>query len=144
MSSTFTIMVIKTYREAPVHPQVDRNQQDVFRKDVCLFGPAADGRVAAPAQLRIEEGVERVHWREFGVLAALDQQVHVKVDHLRDWRRKVSMNWTTAQQILPGSSCINRAARYQENKCPEWLLLVYSFCWRIMCTHFIVQPVEVA
>lgn len=53
-------MVVKTYREAPVHPQVDRNQQDVFRKDVHLFGPAADSRVAAAAQLGIEESVEGI------------------------------------------------------------------------------------
>lgn len=56
--SRLTIMVFKTYRKAPVHIQMDRNQQDVFRKDVCLFGPAADSRVAAAAQLGVEESVE--------------------------------------------------------------------------------------
>lgn len=80
----FTIMVIKTYRETPVHPQVDRNQQDVFSKDVHLFGPTADSRVATAAQLWVEKGVECVDRRQIGVLAALDQQVHVKVDHLRN------------------------------------------------------------
>lgn len=53
-------MVIKTYRETPVHPQVDRNQQDVFSKDVHLFGPTADSRVATAAQLWVEKGVECV------------------------------------------------------------------------------------
>lgn len=53
-------MLIETYREAPVHPQVDRNQQDVFREDVRLFGPAPHGRVATAAQLGIEECVERI------------------------------------------------------------------------------------
>lgn len=77
-------MVIATYREAPVHPQVDRNQQDVFRKDVHLFGPAADSSVATAAQFGIEKSVERIDWWQAGVLTALDQQVHVKVDHLRD------------------------------------------------------------
>lgn len=77
-------MLIVTYREAPVHPQVDRNQQDVFRKDVHLFGPAADSRVAAASQLGVEKRVERIGCWQFGVLAALHQQVHVKVNHLRD------------------------------------------------------------
>lgn len=53
-------MTSQTYREAPVHPQVDRNQQNVFRKDVCSFRPAADSRVAAAAQLGIEKSVESV------------------------------------------------------------------------------------
>lgn len=66
-----------------MHPQVDRNQQDVFRKDVHLFGPAAYSGVSTAAQLGIEESVERVDRWQAGVLAALDQQVHVKVDHLR-------------------------------------------------------------
>lgn len=65
-----------------MHPQVDRNQQDVFREDVHLFGPATDGGVATAAQLGIEESVERVDRWQVGILAALDQQVHVKVDHL--------------------------------------------------------------
>lgn len=77
-------MVIKTHREAPVHPQVDRNQKDVLRKDVHLFGPAADSRVAAAAQLGVEKCVECIDWWQTGVLTALNQQVHVKVDHLRD------------------------------------------------------------
>lgn len=54
------MMVTETYREAPVHLQVDRNQQDVFRKDVHLFGPAAESGVATPAQLWIEKSVERI------------------------------------------------------------------------------------
>lgn len=60
-TSDAIMMIIKTYRETPVHPQVDRNQQDVFRKDVHLFGPAAYSGVTAAAQLGIEESVERVH-----------------------------------------------------------------------------------
>lgn len=67
-----------------MHPQVDRNQQDVFRKDVCLFGPPTDSRVATPAQLRVEKSVERIDRWQVGILAALDQQVHVKIDHLKD------------------------------------------------------------
>ena len=55
-----TITVMKTYREAPMHAQVDRNQQNVFGKDVSLFGPAANSRVAAATQLGIEKGVEGV------------------------------------------------------------------------------------
>lgn len=76
---------LKTYREAPVHPQVDRNQKDVFRKDVSLFGPSANSRIATAAQLRIEKCVEGIHWWQARVLAALHQHVHVKVDHLSDW-----------------------------------------------------------
>lgn len=66
-----------------MHPQVDGNQKDVFGEDVHLFGPAAHGRVAAAAQLGVEERVERVHRRQLRVGAALHQQVHVEVDHLR-------------------------------------------------------------
>lgn len=55
-----TVTVIRTYREAPVHPQVDGNQQDVFRKDIHLLSPTADSRVAAAAQFGIEKGVERI------------------------------------------------------------------------------------
>lgn len=65
-----------------MHPQVDRNQQDVFRKDVHLFGPAADSRIATAAQLGIEKSVERIDCWHVGILAALNQQVHVEVDHL--------------------------------------------------------------
>ena len=43
-----------------MHAQVDRNQQNVFGKDVRLFGPAANSRVAAATQLGIEKGVEGV------------------------------------------------------------------------------------
>lgn len=96
--SRLIIILIKTYREAPVYPQVDRNQQDVFRKDVHLFGPAADSGVATAAQLGIEEGVERIDWWQVGVLAALNQQIHVKVDHLRDYRERdwLSIAWTSS------------------------------------------------
>lgn len=76
-------MVILTYREAPVHPQVDRNQQDVHREDVHLFSPAADSRVTAATQLGKEKSVESVDCWQVGVLASLHQEVHVKVDHLR-------------------------------------------------------------
>lgn len=63
---------------------MDRNQQDVFSKDVHLFGPTADSRVATAAQLWVEKGVECIDGWQIGILAALDQQVHVKVYHLRD------------------------------------------------------------
>lgn len=66
-----------------MHTQVDGNQQDVFGKDVHLFGPAADSGVAAAAQFGIEEGAERVDGRQLGPFAPFHQQIHVKIDHLK-------------------------------------------------------------
>lgn len=37
---------LKTYSEAPVHTQMNGNQQDVFRKYIHFFGPAAYSTVA--------------------------------------------------------------------------------------------------
>lgn len=76
-----------------MHTQVNGNQQDVFRKDVRFFGPAAYSAVATLPQLGIEECVERVHRGKVGLLAALHQQVHVKVDHLRHGG-EFSADWT--------------------------------------------------
>lgn len=67
-----------------MHIQVDRNQEDVFREDVHLFGPAADSRVSTAAQLWVEKSVECIDRWQVGVLAALHQQIHVEVDHLGD------------------------------------------------------------
>lgn len=95
-----------------MHAQVNGNQQDVFRKDVHFFGPAAYGTVTTLSQLRIEERVERINCWKVGPLAALDQQIHVKVDHLKHkeryrWTRHTTgtapssqmMTFTTAQNI---------------------------------------------
>lgn len=76
-------MATETYSEAPVHPQVNRNQQDVFRKDVHLFGPAAYSSIATLEQLRIKKSVECIDRWQAGSLTALNQQVHVKIDHLK-------------------------------------------------------------
>lgn len=97
-----------THREAPVHTQVNRNQQDVFRKDIHLFGPAAHGRVAAAAQLGVEECVERVDGWKLWVGAALHQQVHVKVDDLRCWREKenVAVRPGTKERVFK-IRCVN-------------------------------------
>lgn len=44
-----------------MHTQVNGNQQDVFRKDVRFFGPAAYSTVATLPQLGVEECVEGIN-----------------------------------------------------------------------------------
>lgn len=72
----------QAHREAPVHPQVNGNQQNVFSKDVHLFGPAADSIITVAAQLRVKESVEGVDRWQTGILASFNQQVHVKIYNL--------------------------------------------------------------
>lgn len=66
-----------------MHSQVNGNQQDVFREDVHFLGPAAYSTVTALSQLGIEKRVEHINRRKVGLLATLDKQIHVKVDHLK-------------------------------------------------------------
>lgn len=111
----------ETHRQAPVHAQVNGDQQDVFRKDVGFFGPAPYSAVTTLSQLGIEERVKRIDWGKVGPLAALHQQIHVEVDHLRSTLGRLSVDWTHN---------LNSSA-------PKW--------WRsskTTGTHFIVEPVE--
>lgn len=120
------VVAAETYREAPVHPQVDGDQQDVFGEDVHLLGPAADGRVAAAAQLGVEESAEGVDGGQAGLGAALHQQVHVEVDHLGEagWTRFISREWfitpLNAQNINRKLEMITPAFK---NKLEYWKII---------------------
>lgn len=54
-----------------MHPQVDRHQNDVYRKDVHFLSPAADSRVTRATQLGIKKGVEGVSGGQVGLFTAL-------------------------------------------------------------------------
>lgn len=66
-----------------MHAQVNGNQEDVFRKDVHLLGPAAHSRVTTLLQLWVEECVEHMNRWKVVLLATLHKQIHVKVDDLK-------------------------------------------------------------
>lgn len=89
LSSMWPWCWLATYRQAPVHPQVDRHQYDVYRKDVHFLGPAADSIVTGAPQLGKEEGVEGVSGGQVGLFTALHQQVHVEINNLK-WRKYIS------------------------------------------------------
>lgn len=72
-----------------MHPQVDRHQYDVYRKDVHFLGPAADSIVTGAPQLGKEEGVEGVSGGQVGPFTALQQQVHVEINNLK-WKKYIS------------------------------------------------------
>lgn len=66
-----------------MHPQVDRHQNDVYRKDVHFLSPAADSRVTRAPQLRKKESVEGVSRGQVRLLTAFHQQVHVEINNLK-------------------------------------------------------------
>lgn len=78
------ILSIKTYREAPVYPQVDGYKKNIFRKYIHLFGPSSDSRVTTASQFGKEKCIECVDGGQIGVFAAFNQKVHVKVDNLEE------------------------------------------------------------
>lgn len=70
-------------------PQVQGNEDDVIQEEVDSLGPAAHGGVAAPVELREEEGAEAVHLSPARfLLRPRHHQVKVEIDHLTDGKKR--------------------------------------------------------
>lgn len=69
--------------------QVQGDEDDFVEEEVDSLGPAAHGSVAAPVQLRKEEGAEAVHLPPACfLLRPCHHQVKVEIDHLTDRQRE--------------------------------------------------------
>jgi len=75
---------VSTYCEAPVHAEMDGDEDVVVWEEVDLLRPPSDRLMTSGHELWVEERVEAVDAGHVVLSTALHQQIHVEVDHLNN------------------------------------------------------------